>query len=56
MYTCPKCRRVLQHATRNALCLKCVVAASGDPGGFEDDVKTVPGIRPAMLRAAAAAS
>jgi len=49
MYTCPKCRRVLQHETRDALCLKCVAATSG---GFEEEIKTVPGIRLKMPQAA----
>jgi len=40
---------VLQHETRDALCLKCVAATSG---GFEEEIKTVPGIRLKMPQAA----
>ncbi len=51
MYACPKCRKVLKYATRDSLCARCIEAMS-DIGGFDEDVKTMPNIRPASLLAA----
>ena len=52
MYACPKCRKVLKYVTRDSLCARCI-AAMTDLAGFDEDVKTMPNIRPESLLAAA---
>lgn len=58
MTKCTSCKRTLSHSIRDVLCLRCLYAIEvrGDGHGLYDDEeeKTRPGIRPAMLAAEAA--
>lgn len=46
MYACMNCRRILNFATRNAVCLRCL--GSLDREAFADE-DTKPNIRPLSL-------
>ncbi|HEY2744387.1 MAG TPA: hypothetical protein VGL86_07185 [Polyangia bacterium] len=42
----------MKYAQHNSWCARCIAATTSSDSDFDEDVKTVPNIRPMMLLAA----
>jgi hypothetical protein len=48
LHSCPQCHRVLRYVWRDSLCARCLASFAREE--FDEDVKTLPNIRPVLVR------